>query len=304
MMVRKRGNRLDKILHQKYPYWLVVIGFFMGFVASWALILGLKSGGTSTSFSPSSATRVGMFSASGFANAVDKVYVINRDACTARWETSKKFAEAIGVELTRFKAYEPTKEELLNPPDGISVRGLKHDYLTTGMLGVYVSHRRIWRLVVENNFEKVMVLEDDVFPTNQTWLHLPGLLQHADEAQKFHNKSWHYMFLRRNALGNVKMEKTWSLSPLGHPVTIATPSWGTAAYIISLAGARYLWSASREGQYPLDVQIAEIQKKNKDEFITLSACWNDQFQPTCPETVFKFEGKDQGDCKSSGNDLR
>mmetsp|Transcript_39297 Transcript_39297/g.155893 ORF Transcript_39297/g.155893 Transcript_39297/m.155893 type:complete len:81 (-) Transcript_39297:1115-1357(-) len=80
MMVRKRGNRLDKILHQKYPYWLVVIGFFMGFVASWALILGLKSGGTSTSFSPSSATRVGMFSASGFANAVDKVYVINRDA--------------------------------------------------------------------------------------------------------------------------------------------------------------------------------------------------------------------------------
>mmetsp|Transcript_6223 Transcript_6223/g.8800 ORF Transcript_6223/g.8800 Transcript_6223/m.8800 type:complete len:224 (+) Transcript_6223:190-861(+) len=185
-MVRKVQIRLDKIIRQKSTFWVMVVGFFMGFVLTWALILGLRDGRAlrSYSFSPSSSARVGNFSATGFANTVDKVYVINRDACRGRWETSRRFAEAIGIELTRFKAYEPTREELLNPPDGISVRGLKHDYLTTGMLGVYISHRRIWRLVVENNFKKVMVLEDDVFPTNQTWLHLPGLLQHADEAQQ------------------------------------------------------------------------------------------------------------------------
>ncbi|KAJ8903049.1 hypothetical protein NDN08_006364 [Rhodosorus marinus] len=291
MMKSQKLGGFGRFRARRVQAWTVLAAFFVG-VLFGGLIIELIFVAQPPEGKPTTAV-------ASFRDVFDKIYIMNMDQCVERWEMTKQYANAIGIDVHRWSAYQAKKEEIMNPPDGISTRNLQHDYIAAGALGNCVSHRRIWKDVIDKGYRRVLVLEDDVFLTNQTWLMLPDLFRLVDEAQEIHKKAWHYIFFRRNAIRNVRDEKVWSMSPSGHPVTIAGPSWGTAAYAVSQAGAQFLHNEYSEFKWPVDVQMAELEKRNRD-FVSLSACYNDEFKNMCPENVIEYTKEEKGRCNGSG----
>lgn len=119
-------------------------------------------------------------------------------------------------------------------------------------------------------------------------------------AQK-RNQSWHYMYLRRWPLQYVGDEEVWLEGQTsGRVLTIAHPSWGTAAYALSRAGIEWLVNTVTVYQRPLDVQLAKFQSDFPlTKFVALSACDRDHFQVLCPENVQIIPDSMQGECGGS-----
>jgi len=291
MMKSQKLGGFGRLRARKVQAWTVFAAFFVG-----SIFGGLMVELVFIAQPPKASPITGVTT---FRDVFDKIYIMNMDQCVERWEMTKKYANAIGIDVHRWPAYQAKKEEIMDPPDGISTRNLQHDYIAAGALGNCISHRRIWRDVIDKGYRRVLVLEDDVFLTNRTWLMLPDLFRLIDEAREIHQKEWHYVFFRRNAIRNVRDEKVWSMSPSGHPVTIAGPSWGTAAYALNQAGAQLLYNEYSEFKWPVDVQMAELAKRNRD-FISLSACNNDEFKSLCPENVLEYTKEEKGTCGGSG----
>lgn len=100
---------------------------------------------------------------------------------------------------------------------------------------------------------------------------------------------------------NIENELAWiENQTTGRVLTIAHPSWGTAAYALSRAGIEWLVTAVDKYYRPLDVQLAKFQENYEStKFIALSACDRDHFQVLCPENVQIIPDSMQGECGGS-----
>jgi glycosyl transferase family 25 len=79
----------------------------------------------------------------------DKIYCINLDRRKDRWNTVKTQFEKHNIEVLRFDAIDGKN---LNP----------NPYLSLGALGCLISHLSILKDAYENNFDKILITEDDV----------------------------------------------------------------------------------------------------------------------------------------------
>jgi len=87
---------------------------------------------------------------------VDKVYVINLDKDNKRLETITTSLDNQNIEFQRFDAIlgsTVTEDSRITKPCNI--------FCTDGMKGCALSHRTVWETMIENNYEYIMVLEDD-----------------------------------------------------------------------------------------------------------------------------------------------
>lgn len=89
---------------------------------------------------------------------VDKIYCVNLDVRTDRWELISEEFEKVNLDVERFSAVEGSKIPLneltiINDDLGTNIRGAQ---------GALKSHRAILKEAIDNKYEKIAVFEDDL----------------------------------------------------------------------------------------------------------------------------------------------
>ncbi len=107
------------------------------------------------------------------ANGLDlPVIVINLPHRSDRWQTLSRRMSAVGLtKLIRAPAVEGRRLSdsqiaalLRVPANGIDETPRSHLTLTRPAIGCFLSHLAVWRWVIENNVQRVLIFEDDAAP--------------------------------------------------------------------------------------------------------------------------------------------
>ena len=106
---------------------------------------------------------------------INKVYCINLDFSTDRYENIRKFENEVDVGISRFPAIDTRTYEqsstYFNLLTNTAVEKLKklytnkvrnhHNELTFGAIGCYLTHYNIWKDAIKNKYKYILILEDD-----------------------------------------------------------------------------------------------------------------------------------------------
>lgn len=167
------------------------------------------------------------------------------------------------------------------------------DFVTAGQVACTASHRAVWTDALHRNASAIVVLEDDVLLSSGLRTRLPLIIQNAHLGAIARRTKWHWIFLRR-----VKMRHL----PRQHwhgDMSIAAPSWGTAAYVLSRAGVSFMLANIRRYEEPLDLAVARLQRSSLSSgFVALDACLT-QDTRNCPLNVVEIPLSEQGECAHS-----
>jgi GR25 family glycosyltransferase involved in LPS biosynthesis len=80
----------------------------------------------------------------------DKIYCINLDSRPEKWENTQKELAKVGMQAERVSGVVPTEDQLKVPGQRVS------------QLGCSLSHIKVIKDAIENNYDTIMVFEDDV----------------------------------------------------------------------------------------------------------------------------------------------
>lgn len=90
---------------------------------------------------------------------IDNIYVINMDKSTDRLEHMTSQIPIIGKPFKRIQAVEGSK---LSSKEIKSVSDLTCSlFCTYSMIGIFLSHKKAWETMIENNDSYAMIMEDD-----------------------------------------------------------------------------------------------------------------------------------------------
>jgi GR25 family glycosyltransferase involved in LPS biosynthesis len=97
-------------------------------------------------------------------NYVDNVYLINMDKDADRLEKVTKECDNVGIKFERFPGVKISdlSQNILDK----YIPEQTQKYGTNGMIGCGLSHLFVWQDAVQNNYKNILVLEDDVFFTD------------------------------------------------------------------------------------------------------------------------------------------
>ena len=98
---------------------------------------------------------------------LDKIYVINLNKNKDRWDVISKAAKKANIPITRFNAIYG-KELPPNHPDIIKYFD-KNNKLNSGQIGCALSHIKILEEAVKNNYDNILVFEDDAIIPPDFW---------------------------------------------------------------------------------------------------------------------------------------
>ena len=91
---------------------------------------------------------------------IPPIYVLNLDRSTKRWETTSELMRDAGLKVHRLPAVDGRQlspEELLKESTRLAT------FLQPrGVIGCFLSHRKFWQKVVDEDLESAIVFEDDV----------------------------------------------------------------------------------------------------------------------------------------------
>lgn len=102
-------------------------------------------------------------------NYFDHIYVITLQRDTTRQEKIKtalnglNFEFLYGADLKYFSVENYMEQGLYNAAEAVKKHRRKKQ-ITKGMLGCTISHRMVYEDVIKNNYQKVLIFEDDVAP--------------------------------------------------------------------------------------------------------------------------------------------
>lgn len=119
-----------------------------------------------------------------------------------------------------------------------------------GELGCAYSHRAIWKSVVDNNYDKVVILEDDITVSNKFRNRLIKILKNIP-------KTADIVYLDGN---NINPQKLSIVPGNKYIYSIKAIFGGTHAYIITNKGARKLLDKTRLISLAIDIQITYLIK--------------------------------------------
>ena len=162
----------------------------------------------------------------------------------------------------------------------------QHKALNPGEVACSLSHRMVYAEMVKNNWEKVLILEDDVLPIAENLAKLPaaldelpdnwelvylGYLKHEKVTPSLKAKQFFYKIL--SALGlmawSYKMVTNLLPKPFSRHLKKAGFHDCTHAYAITLAGAKKLLAAQTPVVYRADDLLsATIMKGELNAFVT------------------------------------
>lgn len=96
---------------------------------------------------------------------IDKIYFLNLDSKIERWNNLRKIKDLKNVE--RFPAINSLENPMIYKDYGLELNpvGFAHTlYFSSfhGAVGCYLSHYEMWKEIVKNKWENVLILEDDI----------------------------------------------------------------------------------------------------------------------------------------------
>lgn len=292
--MKMQKNRITYVLH-----FLTNMVFFCTFVLSTLLLSNRITVMANTIPKSSEAQPY-----SALSDFVDAVYLMGLKHCEERRRRIRQWAISQNISYIEFNSVSYKDFSLYLPPIPIA-NVPEEDSVSAGQVACTASHVQIWRQAVERNYSRIIVLEDDVRMTNNLIERFGQLMHDAKQGSIRNGVPWHYIYLRFHPTkfwnGPNQAEK-WHGA-----LDIALPGWGTAAYVASYDGIRFLLSTITKYSYPLDVQISRLQE-GKDtrgkRFVALHACQVDHHSnsvPGCPENIHELSREERGNCHYSAS---
>lgn len=186
-----------------------------------------------------------------------KVFVINLDDRPDKFENAKKQLDAQGIKCERISAIRGNlvpETEIKQNYDAIAN---KQHYLRTmsvGEIGCYMSHRKAWKKIVDENLDYAIILEDDCKP-QPDFYKTPNLLEGL--------VGWHYIKLTgprggKTIQNSAPLKDGYSIAHY-NKVPIATPG-----QVVSQEGAKILLKNSQPFFRPVDVDLQHYWEKKID----------------------------------------
>lgn len=176
-----------------------------------------------------------------------KIYVINMDESPERLNHCADELSKHGVTFERIQAVDVRKNELLKNKHYSEEKNKWSYYksLTDGEIGCYLSHRKAWAKIIEDNVDFGLVLEDDFDVAGD----IKSLLSCVSEIKS----KWHCIKLAEFPI----RRKATSIKQLGqfNLVSYNKPPIRACAQIISKEGAELLLRLTEKIYRPVDVDI-------------------------------------------------
>nr|XP_018908006.1 PREDICTED: glycosyltransferase 25 family member [Bemisia tabaci] len=174
---------------------------------------------------------------------LSRTYLINLERRPERRKRMMDCFDVLGLEVTVLNAVDGSLlDETELTRRGVQfLPGYRDPYhkrpMTKGEIGCFLSHFRIWKEIVEENLDVVMVLEDDVRFEHYFKSKLEQVL---DELRTLPDFDWDFVYLgRKRLLQNVTEDQVIGSEFLRH----VSYSYWTIGYLISLSGAQKLLAA-------------------------------------------------------------
>ncbi|MEX0595210.1 MAG: glycosyltransferase family 25 protein, partial [Candidatus Paceibacterota bacterium] len=196
-----------------------------------------------------------------------KIFVINMEFDTRR----KKFM------LDQFKTLNIVNYEFINAVDGRQIPDEKvtlinqerkkyfdkpPNDLKKGQIGCFLSHRTIYKKIVDQNLSEAIILEDDaqILDLNK----LKFIIQHI----KTIDANYDYLLLSNHSLLTSGYLSNWYKNDNNHVnvnefINSITYFYGTGAQLISLKGAKNLYAFTENVFDAIDIQISLASKGSK-----------------------------------------
>lgn len=214
-------------------------------------------------------------------NKIDKIFFINMDQSFERKKRISDFLDSLnlGIEYERFPAsngrnieytnlntgekftYPDIKNNSMSFIDDVEIR-CNHDtsitysklnYVTTfykrfaGEIGVYCSHRALWKKIIDSGYDRVMILEDDVeFSPNFKNI-LEDFLQNTPL-----DTDLYYLGISPVSFQGVKFKRDIGYHKIDFDFLRAD------AYIVSSKAAKKLYDNSAYYNEPVDEYISNV----------------------------------------------
>jgi GR25 family glycosyltransferase involved in LPS biosynthesis len=199
--------------------------------------------------------------------ALPKIFVINMEFDTRR----KAFM------LDQFKTLNIVNYEFINAVDGRQLPDAKvtlinqsrkkyfdkpTNDLKKGQIGCFLSHRNIYKKIMDQNLSEAIILEDDAKILDLDKLKF--IVQHI----KTIDVNYDYLLLSNHSLLTSGYLSNWYQSDNNHVnvnefINRITYFYGTGAQLISLNGAKKLYAFTENVLDPIDIQISLASKGSK-----------------------------------------
>ncbi|MFC3096000.1 glycosyltransferase family 25 protein [Alteromonas sediminis] len=182
------------------------------------------------------------------------IFLINLDKSVERLRNADEQFKRLHIAYERMPAvYGPdlSETELNVHYSAEKNRKIYHKQLNVGEVGCYLSHRKVWQAIVEQNLDFAIVLEDD-FSLNANFLASIAAVAAVDV-------EWDYIKLaeypeKRKALSSREFNG-FSL------ITYDKIPARTGAQAVSLSGAKKLLATSEQFGRPIDIDLQYIWEK-------------------------------------------
>jgi GR25 family glycosyltransferase involved in LPS biosynthesis len=169
---------------------------------------------------------------------IDKIYVILLEHTKEKLESIVRELERLGLERTPYEiihAHNGHKDPL--PPGYVVYNGWKlkdtdNDWwsrdVLPGEIGCAISHHMIWKSMMEEGHQRVLVLEEDFRVINQI---------NRITDRELESVEWDLCYLGRNP---ITKEKDWEKRGVSENLMTPGPSYNTHAYLLTAEGAKKL----------------------------------------------------------------
>jgi glycosyl transferase family 25 len=176
------------------------------------------------------------------------IFVINLDGSTERLSKVEQELHKIGASFERVSAVDGrvmTEAERLQHYSPELNASNYYKALTPGEIGCYLSHRKVWKLIVERKLPAAIVLEDDFLAQSD----LSGVQALVDAKQTFD-------YVKLSDHPN-RPRKTSSLKLLGKSELVMFDKIParTCAQVVSANGAELLLKHSEKFGRPVDIDL-------------------------------------------------
>ena len=194
---------------------------------------------------------------------IPPIYVLNLDRSVNRWETAKEVMEGAGLQVQRLPAVDGrqlSKAELSKESTRLATF-----FQPRGVIGCYLSHKKFWKMIVDNDMSAAIVFEDDVELVDGFKEKLENNLKRLAMEE---SKDQDYDVILLGAIGRVHPQGNDAIGSLffshyiggKRPLKIINdyryqprrPA-GTHAYMVSNKGARKLLDLCKKASYHVDL---------------------------------------------------
>ena len=210
-----------------------------------------------------------------------KIFVINLDRATLRWEKMRVQLERLGLPFERFSAVDGNAQSGEFLSRYYCAESNKKDYyapLSKSEIACYISHLKACEKIVAENLDYAIILEDDVALKDSFKL-VPWALASI--------KNWSYIkliapFKKKKIVSSSPVvfeipegceAGAKSVSPTFELVRWKKPPAGTQAYAITKAGAKEFFSKRSRFSRPIDMDLQFTWETNLEiEGLVPSSC--------------------------------